>query len=74
MIQKYEQYQGGDDRPLLDFALFAASTYYPSEGVQDLVASGDTIAGLFQLVSDEYDWWQIVEVATLKVVLEGSPE
>lgn len=76
MVYNFSEYDGGDGQPLQKYVLFHGSRYYPSEGAKDLRATADTVGELesHQLVTDlePYHWWQICEVATLRVVIEGE--
>lgn len=62
--------------PVKAFLLFVGETYYPGEGVQDLVCSADTVEELqaelpARLEDGAIPWWQIVEHRTMRVLLEG---
>ncbi len=78
MLIDYGEYSdGGTDEPLRKYVLFSGLTYYPSEGVEDLRATADTLEELRQYVSsthtyDGMQWWQICDRETLKVVEEGN--
>jgi hypothetical protein len=62
------------DAPL---ALFAGPTYYPSPGFRNHVAQfaalEEACAKGRQIAEDEYGWWQVVDLMTLKIVAgEGA--
>ena len=62
------------DAPL---ALFAGPTYYPSPGFRNHVAQfaslEEACAKGRQLAEEEYGWWQVVDLITLKIVAgEGA--
>lgn len=52
------------------FIVFAGSTYYPTGGWGDMKSSFDTFEEANDLVSsvDNYDWFEIVDITTGKVV------
>lgn len=60
------------------YLLFAGPNYYPSGGLDDLVKSFDSIeeAKAFAEADHEetYEWAQIVETKSLKLVLCGDIE
>ncbi len=63
------------------FLLFMGDTYYPSGGWQDFKKSFDTMSEAVKAVSgatkdtdlgnSSWDWWQVVDLETGKMVDEG---
>lgn len=64
------------------FLLFAGDQYYPSGGWQDFKKSFDTVLEAVKaaagntkdtdLRSGTWDWWQVVDLETGKMVDEGT--
>lgn len=64
------------------FLLFAGDTYYPSGGWQDFKKSFDTVLEAVKtaagntkdtdLKGGTWDWWQVVDLETGKMVEEGT--
>lgn len=53
------------------FMLFAGMHYYPAGGWDDFVDSFDTVEDAVahpKIVSEYWDWWQVVDTATGTVV------
>lgn len=65
-------------KPVLAFLVYVGREFYPGAVIEDLVLSADTLeeahtARIQQTdPSDEYEWWAIVDHATMQVVSEGS--
>jgi hypothetical protein len=64
------------------FLLFAGDTYYPGGGWQDFKKSFDTVLEAVKaaagntkdtdLKDNFWDWWQVVDLQTGKMVEEGT--
>jgi hypothetical protein len=53
----------------MKYLVFAGHQYYPAGGWDDLIAKTETLGDAYAaLAGKAFDWWQIVEVSTLKVV------
>lgn len=58
------------------YALLAGEQYYPSRGINDLVGFYDTVCEARQRYGDgmsiysQYDWGQVVETNTWKIIEE----
>ena len=58
------------------FALFAGAIYYPDEGVRDFQDYFKTLKEAKkrgkEISSDDYQWWQVVDLITLKIIAEDN--
>ena len=63
-----------------NFALFAGDHYYPSGGMRDLVGRFDSVEEAVHFLTTheddegyplQYDWYQIVDLTTFAVVVDG---
>lgn len=57
------------EQPVGRYLLFGGADYYPGGGMDDFIASSDSITELVERTRTEWtDWYQIVDHRTMQVV------
>jgi hypothetical protein len=57
------------------YIVFAGDIYYPSRGVNDLRGTFESMQeAMDYLLRSHYEWYQIVDTKTLKIVSQGEKE